>query len=137
VDRRNSTWNRQELYERVWRFPLRKLATEYGISARCKNAAAEVASSSLVVPAIFSKHFEGNDSTAGLRNWLRVVIRERCSDFDLSADCFQRLGFTRSQLIVEPANGNPKNIGLVQRRVGPVLVKQLQPNPVGDVAIHS
>jgi hypothetical protein len=26
------TWNRQELYEKVWQFPLRKLATEYGIS---------------------------------------------------------------------------------------------------------
>jgi hypothetical protein len=28
----NSTWNRQELYEKVWQFPLRKLAVEYGIS---------------------------------------------------------------------------------------------------------
>jgi hypothetical protein len=26
------TWNRQELYEKVWQFPLRKLAAEYGIS---------------------------------------------------------------------------------------------------------
>ncbi len=26
------TWNRQELYEKVWKFPLRKLAAEYGIS---------------------------------------------------------------------------------------------------------
>jgi hypothetical protein len=32
VHRQNSTWNRQELYERVWQFPLRKLAAEYGIS---------------------------------------------------------------------------------------------------------
>jgi len=32
VHRQESTWNRQELYERVWRFPLRKLADEYGIS---------------------------------------------------------------------------------------------------------
>jgi hypothetical protein len=32
VHRQNSTWNRQELYERVWQFPLRKLAIEYGIS---------------------------------------------------------------------------------------------------------
>jgi hypothetical protein len=29
VHRQNSTWNRQELYERVWQFPLRKLAIEY------------------------------------------------------------------------------------------------------------
>ncbi|HKW61297.1 MAG TPA: hypothetical protein VJN89_02020 [Candidatus Acidoferrum sp.] len=28
----NSTWNRQELYEKVWQFPLCKLAAEYGIS---------------------------------------------------------------------------------------------------------
>ena len=28
----NCEWNRQELYEKVWQFPLRKLATEYGIS---------------------------------------------------------------------------------------------------------
>jgi hypothetical protein len=27
-----ATWNRQELYEKVWQFPLRKLAAEYGIS---------------------------------------------------------------------------------------------------------
>ena len=26
------TWNRQELYEKVWQFPLRKLAAEYRIS---------------------------------------------------------------------------------------------------------
>lgn len=26
------TWNRQELYEKVWQCPLRKLAAEYGIS---------------------------------------------------------------------------------------------------------
>jgi hypothetical protein len=32
VYRQNSTWNRQELYEKVWHFPLRKLAAEYGIS---------------------------------------------------------------------------------------------------------
>jgi len=32
VHRQNSTWNRQELYEKVWQFPLRKLAVEYGIS---------------------------------------------------------------------------------------------------------
>src|SRR5580704_12831117 len=32
VYRQNSTWNRQELYEKVWQFPLRKLAVEYGIS---------------------------------------------------------------------------------------------------------
>jgi hypothetical protein len=32
VSRQNSTWNRQELYEKVWQFPLRKLALEYGIS---------------------------------------------------------------------------------------------------------
>jgi hypothetical protein len=32
VHRQNSTWNRQELYEKVWQFPLRKLADEYGIS---------------------------------------------------------------------------------------------------------
>ena len=30
--RHDSTWNRQELYEKVWQFPLRKLAVEYGIS---------------------------------------------------------------------------------------------------------
>ena len=30
--RRSSPWNRQELYEKVWQFPLRKLAAEYGIS---------------------------------------------------------------------------------------------------------
>jgi hypothetical protein len=29
---RNSKWDRQELYEKVWQFPLRKLAAEYGIS---------------------------------------------------------------------------------------------------------
>lgn len=28
----NSTWDRHELYEKVWQFPLRKLAAEYGIS---------------------------------------------------------------------------------------------------------
>lgn len=28
----NSTWGRRELYEKVWQFPLRKLAAEYGIS---------------------------------------------------------------------------------------------------------
>ena len=32
MHRQNSTWNRQELYEKVWQFPLRKLAAEYGIS---------------------------------------------------------------------------------------------------------
>lgn len=32
MSRQNSTWNRQELYEKVWQFPLRKLALEYGIS---------------------------------------------------------------------------------------------------------
>jgi hypothetical protein len=32
VSRQDSTWNRQELYEKVWHFPLRKLAVEYGIS---------------------------------------------------------------------------------------------------------
>jgi hypothetical protein len=32
VHRQDSTWNRQELYEKVWQFPLRKLAAEYGIS---------------------------------------------------------------------------------------------------------
>jgi hypothetical protein len=32
VSRQNSTWNRQELYEKVWQFPLRKLALEYSIS---------------------------------------------------------------------------------------------------------
>jgi hypothetical protein len=32
VSRQNSTWNRQELYEKVWQFPLRKLALEFGIS---------------------------------------------------------------------------------------------------------
>jgi hypothetical protein len=32
VHRQNSTWNRQQLYEEVWQFPLRKLAVEYGIS---------------------------------------------------------------------------------------------------------
>jgi hypothetical protein len=29
---RNSRWDRQELYEKVWQFPLRKLAAEYNIS---------------------------------------------------------------------------------------------------------
>jgi hypothetical protein len=29
---RGSTWDRKELYEKVWQFPLRKLAAEYGIS---------------------------------------------------------------------------------------------------------
>jgi hypothetical protein len=28
----NSTWNRQELYENVWQFPIGKLSVEYGIS---------------------------------------------------------------------------------------------------------
>lgn len=28
----NSKWDRQELYEKVWQVPLRKLATEYGVS---------------------------------------------------------------------------------------------------------
>jgi len=28
----NCKWDRQELYEKVWESPLRKLATEYGIS---------------------------------------------------------------------------------------------------------
>ncbi len=32
MHRRNTTWNRQELYEKVWQYPLRKLAAEYGIS---------------------------------------------------------------------------------------------------------
>jgi hypothetical protein len=32
VYRQTSTWNRQELDEEVWQFPLRKLAVEYGIS---------------------------------------------------------------------------------------------------------
>jgi hypothetical protein len=32
VYRQSSPWNRQELYEKVWQFPLRKLAVEYGIS---------------------------------------------------------------------------------------------------------
>ena len=32
MHRQNSIWNRQELYEKVWQFPLRKLAFEYGIS---------------------------------------------------------------------------------------------------------
>jgi hypothetical protein len=32
VHRQDSTWNRQELYEKVWQFPLRTLAAEYGIS---------------------------------------------------------------------------------------------------------
>jgi hypothetical protein len=32
VYRHNSTWNRRELYEKVWQFPLRKLAVEYDIS---------------------------------------------------------------------------------------------------------
>ncbi len=32
MHRQNSTWNRRELYEKVWQFPLRKLAVEYGIS---------------------------------------------------------------------------------------------------------
>jgi hypothetical protein len=29
---RNSKWDRQELYAKVWQFPIRKLAAEYGIS---------------------------------------------------------------------------------------------------------
>jgi hypothetical protein len=29
-------WDRQELYEKVWQYPLRKLAVEYGISDRRK-----------------------------------------------------------------------------------------------------
>jgi predicted transcriptional regulator len=32
VSNQNSTWDRRELYEKVWQFPLRKLAAEYGIS---------------------------------------------------------------------------------------------------------
>jgi hypothetical protein len=32
VHRQDSTWNRQELYEKVWQFPLVTLAGEYGIS---------------------------------------------------------------------------------------------------------
>ena len=32
MHRQDSTWNRQELYEKVWQFPLRTLAAEYGIS---------------------------------------------------------------------------------------------------------
>lgn len=28
----NCQWDQQELYEKVWHFPLRKLATQYGIS---------------------------------------------------------------------------------------------------------
>jgi hypothetical protein len=32
VHRQNAMWNRQELYEIVWQFPLRKLAAEYDIS---------------------------------------------------------------------------------------------------------
>jgi len=32
VSNQNSTWDRRELYEKVWQFPLRKLAPEYSIS---------------------------------------------------------------------------------------------------------
>lgn len=32
MSNQNSTWDRRELYEKVWQFPLRKLAAEYGIS---------------------------------------------------------------------------------------------------------
>jgi len=32
ISSRNSQWDRHELYERVWQFPLRKLAAEYSIS---------------------------------------------------------------------------------------------------------
>jgi hypothetical protein len=32
VHRQDSTWNRQELYEKVWQFPLCRFAAEYGIS---------------------------------------------------------------------------------------------------------
>jgi len=32
VGYQRETWNRQEVYEKVWQFPLRKLAAEYGIS---------------------------------------------------------------------------------------------------------
>lgn len=32
MSNQNSTWDRHELYEKVWQFPLRKLAAEYGIS---------------------------------------------------------------------------------------------------------
>lgn len=32
MHRQDSTWNRQELYEKVWQFPLRTLAAGYGIS---------------------------------------------------------------------------------------------------------
>jgi hypothetical protein len=32
VGYQKETWNRQEVYEKVWQFPLRKLAAEYGIS---------------------------------------------------------------------------------------------------------
>jgi len=28
----SSKWDRQELYEKVWQLPLRKLAAEYGVS---------------------------------------------------------------------------------------------------------
>ncbi len=32
MHRQSTTWNRQELYEKVWQFPLRKLAAQYGMS---------------------------------------------------------------------------------------------------------
>jgi hypothetical protein len=32
VSNQNPTWDRRELYDKVWQFPLRKLAAEYGIS---------------------------------------------------------------------------------------------------------
>lgn len=32
MSNQNSTWDRHELYEKVWQFPLRRLAAEYGIS---------------------------------------------------------------------------------------------------------
>jgi hypothetical protein len=32
MSNQNPTWDRRELYEKVWQFPLRKLAAEYGIS---------------------------------------------------------------------------------------------------------
>ncbi len=32
ISSRNSQWDRQELYEKVWQFPLRKLAAEYSLS---------------------------------------------------------------------------------------------------------
>ena len=32
MSNQNSTWDRHELYEKVWQFPLRKLAAEFRIS---------------------------------------------------------------------------------------------------------